>query len=885
MRMQKSRNLISVIMGTLVLILCATITINAENPSLALDSVLDFLPAAGPEKGNQLLGTLITQEGEHIRSLCQGLLSPGEGDDSRIRLALHGLASYVGRPDGQKDREIYVKVLAKHLKSDLSPEVKDFLIRQLQWAGHEESIEALAPFLLDERLVEKTVQALTAIGTGDARRALRSALPQAQKDAQIHLIHALAALRDSESLNTFLRYASSEDPGLRLSALHGLANLGDPAARKTMAKAIRAEDPYERAKYTAWYLLYARRLAEEGHPRLAVRICKRVRNRARASRQVHVECSALFAWADVAGEKAIDKLLSALDKGDSVLRTTLLSYLVTWEEEEVTDRLIRKMSRSGPQLQSLILAVLGQRGDPSAIPAVLEALRDPKDSVRLAAIPVAASLAREESLPGGLLDLLENGNGDEVKAARAGILSIPGEEVVDWVAGALRQTQSESMKLHCIDILSQRASKMHLDLIEAGVRDTSDEVRMASAKVLGQLGGPHHLSCLLPLLEEDKMRTTAERAIASITVQMPEKERSVGIMRAIPSATTQARCSMIRILGRNGDEQALAVVRDALRSSNEDLKDAAVRSLAGWPNDLATKDLWPLAQEAPLDTHRILAFRAYTERIAKNDRLSLEEKAELLEDAMDAAPRSDEKRIVLGYLGSLIHAKALRLAASCLREEELLEEAGVACVNILRSSLTEDPEASAEILKTVMDGAKNEDTLKKARELMAELQRSETHLTKWLGIGPFGKEGKSAEELFHIRFPPEDSSVKDMEWRTVEIQAGEGSLAVDLHRIFDSQGPCVGYLKTAIFVPEAQEAILAVGSDDGVKVFLNEEVVLSRNEMRSFVPDQDTIQVSLRAEWNSLLLKITEGGGDWMVSARLYGLDGKKIEGWKVVAK
>jgi len=850
-----------------------------------LQSLLDQIPADETMKYGAILGKLITPKGEHIQSLCNRLVPPGEGDDTQARFALHGLASYVNRPGGESDRQIYVRVLAECLKRDLPAAVKDFLIRQLHLAGGKESIDVLSPFLCHKELYEKAVQALVAIGSQEAVEALRTAVPEVSGVAKTHLLHALGVLRDEEALDLFLANVHSDNLDLRLACLHGLANLGDPAARRTFLEAIESEDAYERAKSIGWTLLFTRRLSEEGHRSLAAKLCRKLIRKARASGEVHVECSALFGLADVSGGDAVEDLLSAVDRGDLILRTAILSRLVEMEQEDVTKQLVKKLSKSSPKLQSEILAVLGKRRDPEAVPAVLDALESPDPSVRLAAIPVSASLAGVDALPGGLLDMLAEGNEDETEATQHAILSIPGQETMNWVAGALKVTQSEAMKIRCIEILAKRASRSHLDLMVAGATDSSQEVRKASAKALGELGGRLHLSALIPLLEEDEVRNVAEKAVSSITTQLPVDRRSTPILSAMPSASTEGRCSLIRILGRNGDPKALSAVREALRSSNEELRDAAVRALADWPNEEVMDDLKSLAQKAEGETHRILAFRGYANLLSKDSKLNPQKKVELLETAMSFAPRADEKKVILGHLGNLSEKSALLMAASCLEEEALLEEAAVACVHIAKSCLGEDPQTSSRIMESVLDRAKNEDTLKKARSLLADLNKAGTYIAQWIGAGPYKEGSKGAQELFDVPFPPEKEDSKDVAWKEVSIEAADDALRVDLIKSLGPGSNCVGYLKTKIFVPAAQEAILAVGSDDGVKVLLNGEVVLAKNEMRSYVTDQDEVKVQLGKEWNTLLLKVAQGGGDWRGSARLYGLDGKMIPGIQIKAE
>ena len=93
---------------------------------------------------------------------------------------------------------------------------------------------------------------------------------------------------------------------------------------------------------------------------------------------------------------------------------------------------------------------------------------------------------------------------------------------------------------------------------------------------------------------------------------------------------------------------------------------------------------------------------------------------------------------------------------------------------------------------------------------------------------------------------------------------------------------CVAYLRAKAWCPEAQAALLEVGSDDGVKIWLNGAVVHTNNVFRPLVPGQDKVEVQLREGWNDLMLKVSQGGGGWGASARLRSPGGGDIAGLRL---
>jgi len=87
------------------------------------------------------------------------------------------------------------------------------------------------------------------------------------------------------------------------------------------------------------------------------------------------------------------------------------------------------------------------------------------------------------------------------------------------------------------------------------------------------------------------------------------------------------------------------------------------------------------------------------------------------------------------------------------------------------------------------------------------------------------------------------------------------------------------YLRSYVWSDRQCEAMLELGSDDGVKVWLNGELVHANNTARAVQPGQDKKQVTLKEQWNELLLKVTNISGGWGACVRLVNEQGKPLTG------
>jgi len=80
-----------------------------------------------------------------------------------------------------------------------------------------------------------------------------------------------------------------------------------------------------------------------------------------------------------------------------------------------------------------------------------------------------------------------------------------------------------------------------------------------------------------------------------------------------------------------------------------------------------------------------------------------------------------------------------------------------------------------------------------------------------------------------------------------------------------------------VYSPTDQILPLLLGSDDGVKVFLNDETIHRKLLVRISEPDQDIIPLKLKKGWNKLLIKIENNFGGYAFFARIKDLENSLI--------
>lgn len=102
-------------------------------------------------------------------------------------------------------------------------------------------------------------------------------------------------------------------------------------------------------------------------------------------------------------------------------------------------------------------------------------------------------------------------------------------------------------------------------------------------------------------------------------------------------------------------------------------------------------------------------------------------------------------------------------------------------------------------------------------------------------------------------------------WRKAEIPTN----IIDLVRRYGNKEHMIAYAWARIDMPTETSALLGIGSDDAVKVWLNGELVHENWTDRPAHEDDDLVEVTFRAGRNDLLLKVQNGRELWGFACRI----------------
>jgi hypothetical protein len=168
-------------------------------------------------------------------------------------------------------------------------------------------------------------------------------------------------------------------------------------------------------------------------------------------------------------------------------------------------------------------------------------------------------------------------------------------------------------------------------------------------------------------------------------------------------------------------------------------------------------------------------------------------------------------------------------------------------------------------------------------------------LRTWLLCGPFPLKDLDDSAPIVVHLPGfETDFLKDhggetdpriKEGRTVTFDGGSNKwftyttddFAIDLDEAISPDMFLVGYGYCEIESPEDRVCVLALGSNDGCRVWLNGEQVWDHPEARGIAADDDLVAVTLRKGRNKLLLKVEERGNVWGFCVRFLPFEAEKF--------
>ena len=579
-------------------------------------------------------------------------------------------------------------------------------------------------------------------------------------------------------------------------------------------------------------------------------------------------------------EKALPIVLQAIQSPDERLSAAAIQFSIAIPGEAVTKALATQLPGLPVNARELLLAALGVRDDAAALSAVVSASQSEDAAVRAAACKAMGQLG-DSSVIELLARTAATSAAPVQPAARAGLLELNRGDINAGLVRSLGRGDPK-VQVELIRALAGRRAAVAFNDLRKFAMDSDPALRHEAIRALGAIADERTLPALVALTVE--LKTTddfvaQEEAISTAFRKNPDAQKQTDVLlAAIGSAPADAKPTLLRLLGYSATPRGLTAVRAALSDEHAPVAEAAVRTLADWPDAAPADDLLNVVRTGVSPTLKIIALRGYVRMAGLGTNSGA-----MYARALELATRTEDKKLVLSSLGAAEPGQALKLVEPYLQIEALRTEAALAMVQIAGRLQKSEVARAKAVVKSALAVTSDPEVHREAQEVINRLEPYEDHILDWVGAGPYEQKDKDAHALFDIAFPPEQPGASGVVW--TPITKGVGAWDIDLGAAMGNANNVVGYLRTRLWSPAGQEARMECGSDDGIKVWLNGVVVHANNVERGPAPRQDLVKVTLKQGWNDLLLKVTNAGGGWACACRFRQPDGSALNDLKVEAK
>jgi HEAT repeat protein len=574
--------------------------------------------------------------------------------------------------DSQAAAQEKERSLIALLRSDSPAAEKAIACKRLAVYGTQEAVPELAPLLADERLASWARIALEVIPGPEADEALRKAATTLKGKLLIGAINSIGVRRDAGAVDLLAGRLPDHDTDVAAAAAVALGHIGNAAATETLRKSLAGAPAAVRTAIAEGGILCAERLLAEGHPTEAVAIYDEIRRADVAKPRILEATRGAILARKSAGVPLLLEQLRSPDKG---LFQIGLSTARELPGREVADALADELLRATPDRAALLLDALADRSDAAVSPAVLQAVKQGPKQVRIAAIGIVRR-AGDASCVSTLLEIAIDPDAELGQAAKGALAGLPGEKVDTEIAARLPTAEGKTLAL-LIELVGQRRIDATTALLKAA--DNQDAtIRSAALTALGETVGLKGIPMLVAQVIADENSPDAKvarQALRAACIRMPQREQCAEeLALAMPRTSVSTKCVLLEILGEMEGAKALETIAAAAKSADPQLQDTASRLLGEWMNVDAAPVLLDLAKTAPGDKYPVRAMRGYI-RIARQLSMPDQQRAEMCQNALEAARRTAEQKLVLEVVERHPNMNMLKLAVKAAQIPGLKEEA------------------------------------------------------------------------------------------------------------------------------------------------------------------------------------------------------------------
>ncbi|MEA4981472.1 MAG: family 16 glycoside hydrolase [Paludibacter sp.] len=699
-----------IIFSTLCLIfapLTAQLPKNRTTSTIIADA-LTQLPASDQAVYNQTLSALTSTGEEGLLELVQMMAPPEKKANAVIEYALSGWTNFVANKE--PERMVAAKAYVKALSATDIPEVKAFIIAQLEKIGKEESIDVLLPFLQDKYLASPAAQALVAIKLSKADDVLLSVLQKGKPEFQMIMANAVGQTGNQQA-EPFLLSMLKNKPSAEMETvlLFALSSCGTRSSLRPLEeKAKQAGYLYEKTGAVAAYTRLIEKLAAKGDAPEAIKAAEELLQRAIKAGNDQAGITALKI---LMSEKKINKtglLKQIFKENDITYISSALDFYTPSVETKGLKFIVQQLSESTPELQEQIIYWLGNNNMKRQLSDILPFINSKDKKLQVAAIYSVQKIGGEDALK-ALSPLLSEKDKKILDLIKPALMSLSGD-VPSAVVSEYDNFSPEGKRI-ALELLAARHATAQNAFVFRQVRSSDPSIQEAALKALKNVVTEKQLPELFRLLEQE----TRTGNIQDLQLAVKSAMSSYSTEKQLTIITKQMNQSPVSghlyypLLAVADTREFIDRVAKDYASTEGRLKDAAFMVLTKSKNFYVIYPLIDILKSSTDPEMASKSLQAVINLINTSNDQKGEVRALFLREIMPYAKNDAQKKQIIKLAGQTGTFQALNFIEPYLDVQELKEVTCQSIMSIVLDNKALAGDKTTRLLKRVMQEVNNPD--------------------------------------------------------------------------------------------------------------------------------------------------------------------------------
>lgn len=676
--------------------------------STIIADALTQLPATDQTAYNQIISSLVVTGEEGLLELVQMMAPPEKMTNSVIEYALSGWTNVVANKE--KERIVAAKAYVKALGMTNIPEVKAFIIRQLEKIGKEESIDVLLPLLQDKYLSSPAAQALVAIKSSKAEDALLSVLQKGKPEFQMIMANAIGQTAN-QLAEPFLLSMLKNKPTDEMETvlLFALSRCGTRLSLRPLEeKAKQAGYLYEKTGAVAAYVRLIEKLAAYGTVPESIKAAEDLLQKATKAGNDQAGIAALKI---LMSDKKINKtglLKQIFKENNSTYISNALIFYTPSVETKGLKFIVQQLTESTPVLQEQIIYWLGNNNMKRQLSDILPFIDSKDRRLQVAAIYAVQKIGGEDALK-ALTPLLKEKDQKILDLTKSALMSLTGETPTSIISEY--DNFSTEGKQIVIELLAARFATEQTAFIFRQARSSDPVIQETALRALKNVVTEKQLPELFRLLEQE----TRPRNIQELQLAVKSAMSSYSADKQLAVVTKQMNQSPVSshlyypLLAVSDTRTFIDRVAKDYTNAEGRLKDAAFLVLTKSKNFYVIYALIDIMKSSA-DTEMVSkSLQAVINLINASADQKGEVRALFLREIMPYAKNEAQRKQIIKLAGQTGTFQALNFIEPYLDVPELKEVTCQSIMSIVLDNKALAGDKTTRLLKRVMQEVNNPD--------------------------------------------------------------------------------------------------------------------------------------------------------------------------------